>query len=88
MYLSVTICLISLSVCLMYLSTLSIYLLIYSVPRREAQGFLMSPPVWNFRAVSLILLFYMSSLVLLPSSVARSVISFSAVGPFSRLVFP
>ena len=34
-------------------------------PRREAGGFLMSPPVWILRAVSLILLFYISLLVLL-----------------------
>ena len=46
-------------------------------PRREAGGFLMPPlpphpppPVWNFRAVSLIPLFYISSFVLLPSPVA------------------
>ena len=34
-------------------------------PRREAGGFLMSPPVWILRAVSLIQLFYISLLVLL-----------------------
>ena len=34
------------------------------------------PPVWNFRVVSLILLFYISSFLLLPSHVALSVLSF------------
>ena len=39
-----------------------------SSSRREARRFLMSPnlPVWNIRTVSLITLFYISSLVLLP----------------------
>ena len=48
------------------------------------------PPVWNLRAVSLILLFYIyiSSLVLLPSPVILSVFSFSAFGPFSWPLFP
>ena len=42
----------------------------------------------NLRAASLIPLFYISSLVLLPSPVAISVLSFSAVSPFSWSVFP
>ena len=43
------------------------------------------PPVRNLRAVSLIRLFYISSLVLLPSPVALSLLScpLSAFGPFS-----
>ena len=46
------------------------------------------PPVENLRAFSLILLFYIyiSSLVLLSSSVDLSVLSFSAFGPFSWLL--
>ena len=44
------------------------------------------PPVWNLRAVSLIPLFYISSLVFLPSPVALSVSSFSAHSP--DLFFP
>ena len=42
-----------------------------------------SPPVWNLRTASLIPLFCISSLVLLPSRAAISVLSFSAFGPFS-----
>ena len=57
-------------------------------PRREAGGFMMSPPVWNLRAASLIPLFYISSLVLLPSPAAISVLPFSAFDPFSWSVFP
>ena len=51
--------------------------------QREARAFLMSPPVWNLRAFSLIPLFYISSLLLLPSPVALAVLSFSAFGTFS-----
>ena len=49
-----------------------------------------SPPVWNLWAVNLIPLFYIyiSSLVLLPCPVAISVLSVSALGPFSWSVFP
>ena len=48
------------------------------------------PPVWNLRAASLITLFCIFSLVLLPSPVTISVLSFSAFGPFSwpDLFFP
>ena len=56
------------------------------LPRREAGGFLMSLRlVWNLKTVSVIPFFYIciSSLVLLPSPVALSVLSFSAFGPFS-----
>ena len=42
-----------------------------------------SPTVWNLRATSLIPIFYISSLVLLPSLVSLSVLSFSAFGLFS-----
>ena len=41
------------------------------------------PPVWNLKAVSLIQLFDISSLVLLTSRVPLSVLSFPAFGPFS-----
>ena len=43
---------------------------------------------WCLRAASLIPLFYISSLVLLPSPAAISVLSFSAFGLFSWSVFP
>ena len=46
-------------------------------PRRQAGGFMISLPVWNLRAASLIPLFYIPSLVLMPSPVALSVLSFS-----------
>ena len=59
-----------------------------SQPRRLYQGDL---PKWG-RGISdvshLILLFCISSLVLLPSPAAISVLSFSAFGPFSWSVFP
>ena len=45
-------------------------------------------PVLNLKAASLIPLFYISSLALLPSPVTISVWSFSAFGPFSWSVFP
>ena len=52
--------------------------------------FLMSPPCLESQGCQfqLILLFYVSSLVLLPSPVALSVFSFSAFGPFSWPLFP
>ena len=56
-------------------------------PERRPGNFCL-PPVWNLRAASLIQLFYISSLVLLPSPVAISVLPFSAFGPFSWSVFP
>ena len=46
------------------------------------------PPVWNIRASSLIPLFSIYSLVLLPSPVAISVLSFSAFGRSPDLVSP
>ena len=52
-------------------------------PPKGGWGFLMSPPCLESQAVSLIPLFYISSLVLLPSPVALSVLSFSAFGLFS-----
>ena len=63
---------------LVFLSFVSFFL---SSPK-EGQGFLMTPlphpPVWNLKAVSLIPLFYsISSLVLLPSPVALSVLTVS-----------
>ena len=59
------------------------------VPWREAGDFWCLRPVWNLRAFSLIPLFYIySSFVLLPSPVALSVLFFSALGPFSWLLFP
>ena len=52
-------------------------------PQREPGISDVSPlSVWNLRAVSLIPLFYICSLVLLPSPVALSVLSFSAFCPF------
>ena len=45
------------------------------------------PPVWNLRAASWIPL-SISLLVLLPSPVAISVLSFSDFGPFPISVFP
>ena len=58
------------------------------VPRREVGNLLCLslPPVWNLRAFSLIPLF--STIVFLPSPVVLSVVSFSAFGPFSSLLFP
>ena len=55
-------------------------------PRKGRPAILMSHPFalyGFFRAVSLIPLFYIFSLVILPSLVALSVLSFSAFGPFS-----
>ena len=56
-------------------------------PRREAGECWCLPPAWNLRAVSLIPLLYTSSLVLLPSPVALSGLSFSAFGPLSWHLF-
>ena len=62
-------------------------------PRNESHGYFLRfrclPPVWNLRAVGLIPLFYICSFVLLlmSSPVALSVLSFSALGPFSGLLF-
>ena len=56
-------------------------------PPKGGRGFLCLAPVWNFRAVSLIPPFYISSFVPLPSPVALSVLSFSAFGPLSWLLF-
>ena len=50
-------------------------------PRREAGDVWCLPPVWNLRAV-IWLHFAISSLVLLPSPVTLSVLSFSACWPF------
>ena len=57
---------------------------------REARDFWCppSPPVWTLRAVSLIPLFYICSLFLLPSPVALYVLPFSGFGPFSWSLFP
>ena len=52
-------------------------------PPKGGQAFLMSPPVCNLKAFSLISLFYISSFVLLPSTVALSVLYISAFDPFS-----
>ena len=49
--------------------------------RKGGLGCLMSPPVWNLRAV-IWFHFAISSLVLLPSPVTLSVLSFSACWPF------
>ena len=51
------------------------------VPRREAGDVWCLPPVWNLRAV-ICFHFAISSLVLLPSPVTLSVLSFSACWPF------
>ena len=60
------------------------------IPWREAGGFLMSPPVWNFRAVTVWYHFSISPPLsfLLPSPVALFVLSFSAFVPFSWPFFP
>ena len=50
-------------------------------PRREAGDVWCLPPVWNLRAV-IWFQFAISSLVLLPSPVTLSVLSFSACWPF------
>ena len=50
-------------------------------PRREAGDVWCLPPVWNLRAV-IWFHFAISSLVLLPSPVTLSVLSFSACWPF------
>ena len=50
-------------------------------PRREARDVWCLPPVWNLRAV-IWFHFAISSLVLLPSPVTLSVLSFSACWPF------
>ena len=52
-----------------------------SIPRREAGDVWCLPPVWNLRAV-IWFHFAISSLVLLPSPVTLSVLSFSACWPF------
>ena len=52
-----------------------------SCPRREAGDVWCLPPVWNIRAVSWFH-FASASLVLLPSPVTLSVLSFSACWPF------
>ena len=59
---------------------------LFNCPRRVAGVSDVFPPVWNLRTVSLIPLFYyiyISSIVLLPSPVALSVLFYSAFGPFS-----
>ena len=53
-----------------------------TTPEVRLGHFLCLLPVWNLRAVSLIPLFCISSLVLLPSPVALFVLSSSAFGPF------
>ena len=53
-------------------------------PRREARGFLLSPPCLESQGCQFDPTFlYVSSLVLLPSLVPLSVLSFSAFGSFS-----
>ena len=54
---------------------------LYHDPRREAGDVWCLPPVWNLRAV-IWFHFAISSLVLLPSPVTLSVLSFSACWPF------
>ena len=75
--------------CLFFLLFFCFVCCFFLFSRREAGGFLMSPPpVWNIRASSLIPLFSIYSLVLLPSPVAISVLSFSAFGRSPDLVSP
>ena len=56
-------------------------------PRREAGDVWCLPPVWNLRA-AIWFHFAISSLVLLPSPVTLSVLSFSACWPFLLNFFP
>ncbi len=58
-----------------------------SYPRREAGDVWCLPPVWNLRAV-IWFHFAIPSLVLLPSPVTLSVLSFSACWPFLLNFFP
>ena len=57
-------------------------------PEGRPVFFLCLSPVWNLWATSLIPLFCISSLILLPSHVALSVWSLSAFGLFSWFFFP
>ena len=57
-------------------------------PRREAGGFLMSPSCLESHGCQFDPTFlYLSSLVILPSPVALSVLSFSAFGPILLICF-
>ena len=89
-YVSVCVC-VCVCVCLCVCTSVCAFVCVPMCPpsRREAGGFLMSPPCLEVESQGCqfdpTFLYYISSLVLLPSPVALSVfiLSFSAFGPFS-----